>query len=162
MGADRDESAGPVELLIEGPKPKTQGSMRAFPFRRRDGSLGVRVTHDGGRQVEDWRLAVRLIARQQWQRPPTRGPVKLAVLIRVPRPKSHYRRSGLSAQGRRQRRPGRLAGDVDKLLRAVCDALTGIVYEDDAQVVEALVRKVWAEDRDGTWRTAIWIAPAED
>jgi Holliday junction resolvase RusA-like endonuclease len=35
--------------------------------------------------------------------------------------------------------------DVDKLARATCDSLSGIVFDDDARIVELLVRKVYAE-----------------
>ena len=35
--------------------------------------------------------------------------------------------------------------DVDKLARAGLDAMTGVVFSDDAQVTEALVGKVYGE-----------------
>ena len=48
------------------------------------------------------------------------------------------------------RRRGRLCPvvrpDVDKLVRALLDALTGVAYEDDAQVVELFALKVYADD----------------
>jgi crossover junction endodeoxyribonuclease RusA len=40
---------------------------------------------------------------------------------------------------------GQRSGDVDKLARAALDAMTGVVYLDDAQVVSLLVTKCWAE-----------------
>lgn len=36
--------------------------------------------------------------------------------------------------------------DLDKLVRAVCDALTGITYRDDKQVVELHARKEYCAD----------------
>lgn len=36
--------------------------------------------------------------------------------------------------------------DWDNIGKAVCDALNGIAYKDDSQVVSAKVYKVWAED----------------
>lgn len=36
------------------------------------------------------------------------------------------------------------SGDVDKLLRAVLDALTGVLFADDSQVVHSTTRKDWA------------------
>ena len=146
-----------IELTIRGLKPQTQGSMRAIPFARRDGSIGVRVLHAAERRVQDWRLAVRDAACQRWLWPPTDGPVTVAVLVVAPRPKSHFCRNGLSALGRSLARPGRRAGDVDKLLRAVLDAMTGVIYHDDAQVAEALVRKVWSDDPQATWVTTIHV-----
>lgn len=54
------------------------------------------------------------------------------------RAKSHYTGTGLLSS-RAPMFPRR--GDVDKLARAVLDALTGIAYEDDSQVCELLVTK---------------------
>lgn len=36
-------------------------------------------------------------------------------------------------------------GDLDKLLRAVCDALTGVAWRDDAQVVQIRAAKRYSE-----------------
>lgn len=36
--------------------------------------------------------------------------------------------------------------DWDNIGKAVCDALNGIAYKDDSQVVSANVYKVWASD----------------
>jgi Holliday junction resolvase RusA-like endonuclease len=34
--------------------------------------------------------------------------------------------------------------DLDKLVRAVLDSLTGVCYEDDSQVIRLRASKVWA------------------
>jgi Holliday junction resolvase RusA-like endonuclease len=146
-----------IELMIPGLKPQTQGSMRAIPFAKLDGSLGVRVLHAADRRLKDWRLAVRDAAARKWPWPPTEQPVMVAVLIIAPRPKSHFCRNGLSLKGRRQTRPGRQVGDVDKVLRAILDSLSGVVYRDDAQVAEAIVRKVWSDEPDAAWLTTIHV-----
>lgn len=80
------------------------------------------------------------------------GPVSLAVTFVVPRPKGHFGARGLrpSAPAYPTTRP-----DVTKLLRAVEDALTGIVWRDDAQVVEQVAFKVYGEPA----RCEIAIAP---
>lgn len=70
------------------------------------------------------------------------GPLELSVIFRVPRPKGHYGARGLrpSAPAYPAVRP-----DVTKLLRAVEDACTGIVWRDDAQVVEQHAVKLYGE-----------------
>jgi crossover junction endodeoxyribonuclease RusA len=40
--------------------------------------------------------------------------------------------------------------DIDKLLRAVLDGLTGVAYEDDCQVILIEASKVYGE-REGAW-----------
>lgn len=70
------------------------------------------------------------------------GPLKLTVVFTVPRPKGHYGARGLrpSAPEHPIVRP-----DVTKLLRAVEDACTGLVWRDDAQVVEQHASKRYGE-----------------
>ena len=52
--------------------------------------------------------------------------------------------------------PGRLRGDLDKLTRAVLDALSGAVYRDDEQVTTLLVSKQPVE-RNGLERVEATI-----
>lgn len=70
------------------------------------------------------------------------GPLELSVIFTVPRPKGHYGARGLrpSAPEYPAVRP-----DVTKLLRAVEDACTGIVWRDDAQIVAQHAYKVYGE-----------------
>lgn len=64
--------------------------------------------------------------------------------FRFARPKSHH-----GAKGLKQTAPAhpttRNLGDTDKLVRACLDALTGLAYDDDSQVVEAAGIKRWCE-----------------
>ena len=36
--------------------------------------------------------------------------------------------------------------DLDNLLKSVCDALNGVAYNDDSQIVMATVNKFWSEE----------------
>jgi len=60
------------------------------------------------------------------------------------RPPSHWTKAGLSASAPTY--PGRNLGDWDNVAKGVLDAITdaGTVWHDDAQVVEATVRKRFA------------------
>jgi len=68
------------------------------------------------------------------------------------RPKSHYTAKGAlrDAAPRHVGKP-----DIDKLCRAVLDALTGIAYADDSQVVALDASKVYGP----TASTEIFIKP---
>lgn len=70
------------------------------------------------------------------------GALELSVIFTVPRPKGHFGARGLrpSAPEHPTVRP-----DVTKLLRAVEDACTGIVWRDDAQVVAQHAYKQYGE-----------------
>lgn len=69
---------------------------------------------------------------------PLEGPLHLELAFYVPRPKGHTGKRGLlpSAPPYPAVRP-----DITKLVRAVEDALTGIVWRDDAQIVSQHVTK---------------------
>ena len=70
------------------------------------------------------------------------GALELSVIFTVPRPKGHYGVRGLrpSAPEHPTVRP-----DVTKLLRAIEDACTGIVWRDDAQIVAQHAYKEYGE-----------------
>jgi len=53
----------------------------------------------------------------------------------------------------------RSAGDGDKLLRAVCDALTGVYWPDDSYIVSKLVEKHYGMD-DGA-QIRVWFLGVE-
>lgn len=79
------------------------------------------------------------------------GPLELLVVFTVPRPKGHYGARGLrpSAPEYPAVRP-----DVTKLLRAVEDACTGIVWRDDAQIIEQHATKRYGEPASAWVRVA--------
>jgi crossover junction endodeoxyribonuclease RusA len=74
------------------------------------------------------------------------GPVELTVEFVFPRPKSHFG-TGRNAGVLKDTAPEYVtkAPDLDKLTRAIGDALTGVVFRDDAQVADLSVRKVYGE-----------------
>lgn len=63
------------------------------------------------------------------------------------RPKSHYTTKGALTKSAPYRCTNRI-GDIDKLIRAVFDAMTSIAYVDDSQIVSVTAHKEYAP-RDG-------------
>ncbi len=118
---------------------KPAGSKRAFPIRRRDGSLGVAVTHDNA-GTRGWMQLVAATAAGAYAGPLLTGPIRLELTFERPRPKGHFGAKGLrpSAPQWPTTKP-----DTLKLGRAVEDALRGVIYTDDAQVVEHAMTKRW-------------------
>lgn len=85
------------------------------------------------------------------------GPVALSVSFWFARPKSHFNSKGL--------RPGVpthhvQVPDVDNLVKLLKDALKGIAWRDDAQVVDVYMRKRWATS--GVARTMVVIEEMGD
>jgi Holliday junction resolvase RusA-like endonuclease len=120
-----------------------QGSKRAFVRGNRAYVVNVK-----DKQLKDWRQQV---AQEALSVLPEGfelmlGPAYLEVLFIRPRPASHFgtgRNAGTvkaSAPSFPTTRP-----DTLKLARSVEDALTGIVWRDDSQVVEHRMRKIWGD-----------------
>ncbi len=120
---------------------ESAGSKRAFPFHKGGGALGVRVTDDNPKSRE-WKTLVSFEARNAYKGPPVEGAIRLTLLFEIVRPASHSGKRGLrkSARPHPTTKP-----DVLKLARAVEDALTGIVYRDDSQIVEEYLKKSYGE-----------------
>jgi crossover junction endodeoxyribonuclease RusA len=124
--------------------PATAGSKRGFPIRRKDGSLGVAMTHDNKR-AKPWMSQVASVASEHFDSP-LDGPCSLHVTFVFSRPKSHYG-SGKNANTVKGTAPAHKTSkpDCSKLIRCLEDGLTGIAYRDDSQVVELSVEKRYGE-----------------
>lgn len=131
-----------AEFTVVG-TPVSQGSMRSF---ERAGRTFTKSANAG--PLEKWRGDVRNAVRivsyarrgpEDLGPLPTSKPVSLRLEFRLPRPKGHFlpvnskRPEPVLREGMPSWWPG--GKDVDKLARAVLDALTNVLYQDDAQVV---------------------------
>ena len=112
--------------------PKPKGSLQPFLMRRKDGRVVARARHDNP-GTEGWQSLVHGQAQTLYE-PPFDGAVRVAILFRLPRPKSYPKRVVHCV-----RKP-----DVDKLARLVLDGLAGVLFARDQAVVELHARKVYA------------------
>jgi crossover junction endodeoxyribonuclease RusA len=109
--------------------------------------VGNGVMLESSDRVRPWRQDVRFAAIEErpsdWD---MATPMRLELVFWFPRPASHYgTKNGISylkANAPVEPVSARL-GDIDKLSRAVLDALTGVAYLDDRQVVELEARKAY-------------------
>ena len=110
-------------------KPAPQGSKKVHRYIKGRAILG-----ESSAAVDPWRKVVAGCARRlqpkQWH---AKLPVSLTLTFVFARPKAHFRANGNLKDNAPQHCVTRI-GDLDKLCRAVCDALTGIAYDDDSQV----------------------------
>ena len=121
-------------------RPVAQGSMRSP-------AIGVLV-HDSPRLVS-WRRTIGWAAIEalQWlgtdggTRFPLRGAVAVEARFRLPRPKGVPRA--------KRKYPTVRKDDIDKLTRALLDALSGIAYSDDGQVCSLLVTRGYDDFGEG-------------
>lgn len=132
---------------------KPAGSKRAFvplgkdkqPYRRANGGVVVNVVDDNSK-VKEWKGEVRRAARDAYRGELLRGAVRLTLRFVRVRPKGHCG-TGRNAAVVKTSAPAWPITKPDclKLTRGVEDALTGVVWVDDAQVVEHCLVKVWGE-----------------
>ena len=111
--------------------PVPQGSLRPFMAGGRP-----QLRYTNREPLAYWRDVVRDACPIT---EPADGPWRVSMIFRMSRPAGHYSKSGILPRYEDAtpcRRP-----DLDKLVRAVLDALTMRVWRDDGQVVEVKASK---------------------
>ena len=106
-----------------GGTPRPQGSKR---------HVGGGRLVESSKGLKSWRPAVTVAATvAMGGRAPFEGPVQCDVTFWMPAPK------------RLTRRFPTVRPDIDKLERAIYDAMSGVVYVDDSQIIRHVVRKLY-------------------
>jgi Holliday junction resolvase RusA-like endonuclease len=126
---------------VEG-TPEPQGSSRAFMHKGRP------IITSANRKLRPWRARLDASFRARvGDHTPMIGPVSVTMTFRMPRPKSHTGSNGLTpsaSEASPSTRP-----DVDKLARAVNDALTTAgVISDDSQITRMIAAKRYADPHE--------------
>lgn len=113
------------------------------PVRTKTGRILTRAKHSNPK-TKGWMDRVANIAREHYGGPLLNGPIWLRICFYRIRPKSHYG-SGRNATKLKPSAPGYPTTRPDslKLGRAIEDALSGVIWRDDSQVVEHEISKVW-------------------
>ena len=132
--------------------PVAQGSVKAFVRGGHAVVVGV------SSPLAAWRHAIATEARNAMGDTPTlTGPVVVSAWFTFSRPPSHLRRDGTVKSAAPRYPPV----DADKLARATGDALSGVVYRDDKQIVVWHVHKAWDDDERGWQGVEIRIREEE-
>lgn len=126
-------------------RPQPGGSKRGFPVRRGGILTGGTVITDTNPRAKDWAglvIAAAFDAAGDRRDLPFTGPLSLAVEFTLARPRTHYG-NGRHADRLKPSAPQypHVRPDVTKLLRVLEDALTGVLWRDDAQIVTQLALK---------------------
>ena len=110
-----------IAFIVEG-KPIQQGSMRAF---------NNRIVHNKTKELMAWRSAVAKAAFIAGCTP-IDGPISISMRFTYERGKTVTRATPT------------VPPDLDKQIRSILDALTGVAYADDSQVTQ-----IWASKEYG-------------
>ena len=146
------EETAPVRFAVFG-EQRPQGSKQANAIYGRDGKpvmAGKRVVvvvREDNPKTKEWRRQVADAAAQAMEgRQLLIGGLKLEIQFYRVRPTGHFR-TGKNAHLVRDSAPKYPTTKPDqlKLARAIEDALSGIVYRDDNQVVRHILAEDWGE-----------------
>lgn len=131
-----------IAFTVEG-IPQPRGSKKALPNR----ATGRAMMVDSNPKSGPWMNAVAHQASLAMNGLPLlAGPVEVVVTFAFPRPKSHYR-TGKRANELRDDAPEMHSKkpDCDKLVRAIGDGMTGVVYRDDSQIALLQINKRYTD-----------------
>ena len=130
---------------------QSKGNMRAFTPK----GMKFPVVTDSNRNAKSWaQLVAQGASDALGESSEARildGAVRLAIMFYLPRPKKFLIRKWSAVEP-----PHLTAPDTDKLVRSIGDALAGVLYRDDAQVVELFAMKRYVE-RDQVPRVTIRV-----
>jgi Holliday junction resolvase RusA-like endonuclease len=138
-----DQDVGTITFRVLG-DAQPAGSKRAFANK----ATGKVIVTDDNAKGKPWRQEVRAMALEARHATgvaePLYGPVALDVTFVRCRPPGHFG-TGRNATRVRPSAPAFpvTRPDTTKLLRCLEDALTGVLWRDDAQVVDQRAKKVF-------------------
>jgi len=95
------------------------------------------------KRTRDAESEIAFQAKQEWVGDPLSGAVSIIATFNVRIPKSWPKKKKERLRGRFcvQKR-----GDLDNYVKLLADALNGIIWEDDSQIVEIFAAKVWSDE----------------
>jgi len=115
--------------------PQTKGSTKAF---MRPGMRFPVITNDNPK-TKLWAAMIHYTAQQHKPLAPWIGPIGIRAVFGLPMPEAVAKQFQKGRRTAHTTRP-----DADKLMRALGDALKGLFYVDDSQVVRTEYQKVYA------------------
>jgi len=127
-------------FFVEG-DPQPGGSKSGFYMPKLNRVLMV----DACKKNPAWEKAVAAYVRRGWKVEPLKNDLTVTMTFFIRRPKSHYG-TGKNASMLKSSAPKAHTQkpDLTKFVRSTEDALTGILWEDDAQIVKQINSKEWA------------------
>lgn len=125
--------------------PQPAGSKRAFVMPGKNGSKPRAIVTDANPNARDWKNAVASTAIASHNGTGLLiGPLSFVARFYRPRPRGHYGKAGLNKKGRETPFPTSKP-DAGKLARGTIDALTKVIWHDDAQIINERSIKLWGE-----------------
>lgn len=119
------------------------GSKKAFAIRKGGVPTGQIAVSDANKKSKPWKQEVAAAAREAYQGPVLEGPLRATIKFFKVRPKGHFKASGALSKAGNDTPFPTMKPDVLKLARGIEDALSSVLYRDDAQIVDERILKNW-------------------
>lgn len=156
-----------IKFFVPG-LPKPGGSKTAMPIRNR--ATGEYLTKNGRLIInmvetsdnKDWKASAKQFAQEATKSLGGFSPLTQAVILRItfvmPRPKAHYG-SGKNADKLKESAPQHhlQKPDLTKLIRCLEDALTGVLWRDDVQIIGQDCKKEWGTEPGAHVEVIPWV-----
>lgn len=128
-----------IQFFVPG-VPVPQGS-KSLSMK---GGRAVMFDHNSA-ALKSWRNIVHFTGvSYRNNRCPVYTNVKMTLIFYMgERPKTHYTKTG--KQSKQYREYPNVKPDIDKLIRSILDALTGVFYRDDSQVIQINASKLYGQ-----------------
>lgn len=126
--------------------PATAGSKTGF-YNKKSGRV---IMAPANKRQKPWMSHVQATALEYYDDSPVTDPIRMELVFCMPRPKSHFG-TGKNQDVLKDTAPEyhTKKPDLTKLLRAVEDALTGIIWRDDSQVIINKCSKQYVDTTPG-------------
>lgn len=108
--------------------------------RHRTAIRNHRIIHHSDLKTKAFEQAIKLYSRQQFHQKPLTQALRGVFLFKLQKP-------GKGKKGSKMSEPI-VVPDLDNLLKAVCDGMNKIVYNDDAQITELCCKKIWTIENE--------------
>lgn len=131
----------PIRIVVFG-EAKTAGSKKGFVNKK----TGKVIITDDSKKSKPWKLTVAQAAADQYVGPLLTCALDVEIVFVIARLKGHYG-SGRNAELLKDTAPLQptVRPDVLKLARGVEDALTGVIWRDDALIVNESLQKRYGD-----------------
>lgn len=136
-----------IKFVVYG-DPLPKGSARAFVPKGWSRPIITSAT----KGLKQWESKIAAAAGSQANGTLLMGPLTLTIDFYLARPKSLPKKTAHHIK-----RP-----DLDKLIRGATDALTGVIWKDDAQVYTVTATKAYAATEDEAPRAEFTIIPVNE
>jgi len=131
-----------LRLTVAG-EPQPKGSLKAIPAKNKDGTLRIAMKNDNPK-TREWQDLMTFHATSQMRgEKPWEGVVMVNAYFLLTRPRTHFMSKGKLRNDLIVEHVDK--PDLDKLVRCVLDALTGVCYVDDCQVASVCATKAYSD-----------------